>query len=318
MSGLFCLKGECVVATGLNNKSKRVASKLCIRCNRVLPLAKFYPNKSWLSQSYHDVWCKDCAAKYCYDEETIRQYCYENNRKWEDSFYDSAMKKAQYTQANNAEYLDPKTSSRKCDEIAGRTAARQFFSMMNIGGFYEYVENIGDDGVYIPDQRENTNSLQTSSNNSENNEKAKLIYSRKWRGNFTQEQIETLEDIYAQYEEDFVLDNVNIRDYACKVAKASLNADIAEDRMRRGEIPPSDYKEAQKIFDDLSKSSNFAACRRKPGESSGLGSLGEIILRLEVGGSQNTQGFTFPEDDVDKIICDFRHTLVAVGLEGRL
>jgi len=51
--------------------------------------------------------------------------------------------------------------------------------------------------------------------------------------------------------------------------------------MRRGEISASEYKEAQRIFDDLSKSSNFAACRRKPGEASGMGSLGEIIMRLE-------------------------------------
>ena len=88
--------------------------------------------------------------------------------------------------------------------------------------------------------------------------------------------------------------------------------------MRRGEISAGDYKEAQKIFDDLSKSSNFAACRRKPGESSGLGSLGEIILRLETSGELNVQGVTFEPDDIDKIIADFRHTLTAAGAEGFL
>ena len=127
-----------------------------------------------------------------------------------------------------------------------------------------------------------------------------------------------MEDIYSQYEEDFVLDNVNIRDYARKVAKASLNADIAEDKMRRGQLSAGEYKEAQRIFDDLSKSSNFAACKRKPGEASGMGSLGEIIMRLEVSGALNTNGFTFPEDDIDKVVRDFCHTLRAVGIEGQL
>ena len=145
----------------------------------------------------------------------------------------------------------------------------------------------------------------------------KLEYNKKWRGRFTRDQIQELEATYAQYEEDFVLDNENLRDYARKVAKASLNADIAEDRMRRGEGSASDYKEAQKIFDDLSKSSNFAACRRKPGESSGMGSLGEIILRLETQGYLDENPYTFPDDDVDKVIQAYRYTLTAIGMELR-
>lgn len=254
---------------------KKVASKLCLRCNRVLPLAEFYPNKGWSAQSYHDVWCKECAAKYCYNATTLKQYCFENNRKWEESFYDSAMKKAQYSLANNAEYIDPKTSSKKREDIAGRAAARSFFSIMNMGGFYGYIDNMGDASAYTPSAYDDSGS--EAADDGKNTANEKLVYNHVWRGYFTTEQIDALEDLYAQYEEDFVLDNVNIRDYARKVAKASLNADIAEDRMRRGEISAGDYKEAQKIFDDLSKSSNFAACRRKPGEASGLGSLGEII-----------------------------------------
>lgn len=293
-------------------RKSSVASKLCIRCNRVLPLSEFYSNREWRSQSYRDVWCRDCASKYCFDRESIKQYCYENNRRWEDTFYDSALKKAQYIQANNAEFIDPKTSRKKKDEIEGRAAARQFFSMMNMSGFYGYVENIGEDGVYPGDEESATRERPAVES------PEKLEYNRKWRGHFTKEQIEALEDIYAQYEEDFVLDNVNIRDYAKKVAKASLNADIAEDRMRRGEISASDYKEAQKIFDDLSKSSNFAACKRKPGETSGLGSLGEIVQRIESTGKLDTDGFHWPQDSVDIAIAEFRHTLVAIGLEGGL
>ena len=178
--------------------------------------------------------------------------------------------------------------------------------MMNFSSFYCYIDNVGRDGVYIPDGKE----LEE--------DEEKRTYNRKWGGFFTKEEIDALEDIYSQYEEDFVLDNVNIRDYARKVAKASLNADIAEDKMRRGQISASEYKEAQRIFDDLSKSSNFAACKRKPGEASGMGSLGEIIMRLEVAGELNKNGFTFPEDDVDKIIRDFRHTLHSVGIDGQL
>lgn len=172
--------------------------------------------------------------------------------------------------------------------------------------FYYFIPNVGDEAKDVPDEK-----LSAIDPN-------KRSYNRKWGGFFTNEEIEALEDIYSQYEEDFVLDNVNIRDYARKVAKASLNADIAEDKMRRGQLSAGEYKEAQRIFDDLSKSSNFAACKRKPGEASGMGSLGEIIMRLEVSGVLNTNGFTFPEDDIDKVVNDYRHTLRAVGIEGQL
>lgn len=290
-------------------KKTPVASKLCIRCNRALPLGEFYPNKAWANQRYRDAWCKECVTQYCHDKETLQQYCYENNRQWKDSYWDSALKKAQYVLATDADYLNPKTSAKKKKDIENRTATKQFFSLMNLGPFYYYVENVGDDGHFV---------LDVDEKKEEEDKQPKQKYNRKWGGFFSDEQIEALEDIYAQYEEDFVLDNVNIRDYARKVAKASLNADIAEDKARRGEISQGEYKEAQKIFDDLSKSSNFAACRRKPGEASGMGSLGEIIMRLEVSGVLKTNGFTFPEDDVDKIIKDFRQTLHSVGIEGQL
>ena len=298
--------------SNMGKRKQSVASKLCLRCNRVLPLSEFYPHKEWRSQSYRDVWCRECASKYCFDRESLKEYCFENNRKWEDSFYDSAMKKAQYTQTNNAEFLDPKTSRKKKEEIEGRAAVRQFFSFMNLPGFYGYVENVKDNPPLIPVSKS------ASSNQDDSSESQKVVYSRKWRGHYTQEQIDTLEDIYSRYEEDFVLDNENIRDYAKKIVKASLNADIAEDRMRRGEISVSEYKEAQKIFDDLSKSSNFAACKRKPGESTGLGSLGEIIARVEATGKINTKGYHWPKDSIDAVTSEYRHSLVAAGLEGVL
>lgn len=291
----------------MTKAKQKTASKLCVRCNRLLPLGDFYPNREWRAQMYRDAWCKDCVVDYCDDAETLKEYCFDNNRKWDDVYFERAIKKASYILASNQEYSDPSTSSAKKEAIFNKTAVKQFFSQMNLSNVYCYVENIKSNGV------ENTPSPTRSEEDS-----PVLTYNKKWRGNFTDEQIEALEDIYSQYEEDFVLDNVNIRDYARKVAKASLNADIAEDRMRRGEISAGDYKEAQKIFDDLSKSSNFAACRRKPGESSGLGSLGEIIQRLELSGALQIEGVTFPEDDIDRIIADFRHTLTAAGADGQL
>lgn len=176
---------------------------------------------------------------------------------------------------------------------------------MNTTQIYEFVNVIGAEDYIPPD--DNGDEM-----------KPKARYSKVWSGTFTDEQIEILEEKYSQYEEDFVLDNVSIRDYARKTCKASLNADIAEDRMRRGEISAGEYKDALKIYDDLSKSSNFAACQRKAGDAGGLGTLGEIILRIEMSGELKENGFTFPEDDVDRVLHDFEHTIRSIGAEGKL
>lgn len=277
-------------------------SKICLKCSRVLPLNQFYSNKAWAQQSYHDAWCRECAGRYCKDQESLKRYCFENNRKWDDSYWDMAQKKAQYFLSNNGTYLTASYEQRK--KLEDEAACRQFYTLMNMKAIYTFVDNVKTNDVFDDEKLRDRDDDKT------------LHYDKKWRGYFTNDQIDTLEQIYSQYEQDFNLDNVNIRDYARKVAKASLNADIAEDKMRRGQISAGQYKEAQKIFDDLSKSSNFAACRRKPGQNAGMGSLGDIILKLQTGGYLGDENpYVFPSDDVDAVISDYRHTIAAVGLE---
>lgn len=275
--------------------------KACVKCNRSLPLSEFYLNKKWKDQSYHDAWCRDCVQRYCKDQESLKEYCHENNRKWEDGYWDSAYKKAQYYLSNNAKYVDPTYSPQKKKALVDEATCRQFFTMMNLPAFYTFVDNVKAGDVFTDQKIEARED--------------KMIYSTVWRGYFTKEQISILDATYEEYEKDFDLSNVSMRDYARKVAKASLNADIAEDKMRRGEISASEYKEVQKIFDDLSKSSNFAACARKPGSATGLTSLGNIIYGLEINHHLDINPFEFPKDDIDKVMDDYRHVAVAVGAQ---
>ena len=39
------------------------------------------------------------------------------------------------------------------------------------------------------------------------------------------------------------------------------------------------------------------------------------MAKIEMSGELDTPPATFPPDDVDRIIADFRHTIAAVGLE---
>lgn len=91
-------------STKSKRKDKRIPSKMCVRCGKILPLNGFYSNVRWGAQSFHDAWCKECVGTFCVDKETLREYCWYNNRVWADEYFDAAMKKARYTLANHAEY----------------------------------------------------------------------------------------------------------------------------------------------------------------------------------------------------------------------
>lgn len=285
---------------------KKIASKLCIRCNRILPLEKFSANRLWASQQYRDAWCTECTRAFCVDEETVKRYCFENNRAFKEKAWEAARKKASYDLNNNKVWLNPMTPPEKKLQEETLAQARAFLVIKNNNYAYEYVENIH----VVDSTRDEVVHEFTDPQN-------KPYYDKVWQGWFTPEQVEWMNEKYAQYAEDFVLDNINMQDYTRKVIKASLNADLAEDRMRRNQGSPDEYMKAQKIFDDLSKSSNFAACRRKPGETTGMGSLGEIILRLETQGYLDQNPYTFPDDDVDKVIQAYNYTVEAVGMELR-
>lgn len=141
-------------------------------------------------------------------------------------------------------------------------------------------------------------------------------YSKVFNGKFTPEELEYLEDYYQKLDDDFNLDTENLRDYARKLAKASLQADKAQSDFGLGKCDFDVVKDAIAQFDTLSKSANFAACKRKPGENTGMSSFSEIALKLETSGFPGTRKIEWPQDDVDRTIDEFRHIAAALQLEG--
>lgn len=133
-----------------------------------------------------------------------------------------AAKKAEYNLSNNATYLkaSPETRKKMIDEAIIRVIP----SLMNLTRYYVFAANQHLADVYDIERQKNA----------EERRNAKLTYSPVWRGNFTDDQIATLDAMYEDYEKDFDLSTASRRDYVRKVCKASLNADIAEDRLRRG------------------------------------------------------------------------------------
>lgn len=301
-------------ANAPRKRNYKISKKVCVKCGKILPLNDFYQNHDWAEQSYRDAWCKKCASEFCTTRDSLKEYCWYNNRVWSDEYYDQALNRAMYSLATTGEYLSAngKNAEAKRRKLEEEAACRSFLGIMNLKAIYHFVDNVNTDGAIRPFDEQASGNVHIAVPNQDDGEQ---IFSREWNGFYTQRELDYLNDYYAKLEEGFVLDNQNIQDYARKAAKASLDADIKYNRMRQGQVSVAEWEKAQAIFDNLSKSANFAACKRKPGDMAGLGSLGMIVAKIEMSGELDTPQATFPPDDIDRIINDFRHTVAAVGLE---
>lgn len=292
---------------------KASSIKMCLKCKGVFPLTEFYKNRGWSEQNGVDLYCKECARKMCFDKDTMRQYCWENNRLWRDEMWDAAEKRAMRVLVNNEEWLNEKTSGKKKEEIRNRSICNQFFFVMNLQNFYSMIDNTDEEGNirdFNPDSTDGS-LIRTEDGEAVADDGAR-IYSATWNGMFTRREIEYLDAYYKRLEDDFVLDDISIQDYAKKIAKASLEADNRYDLMRTGRCTSKEWQEAQNIFDSLSKSAAFAACQKKDKGSANNQALCEIIQCVEIEHHADMPIVTFPPDDIDRILADFAHTDVAI------
>lgn len=82
-------------------------------------------------------------------------------------------------------------------------------------------------------------------------------------GNYSETDIRKLDHYYESLENDYNIVTENHRDYARKIAKASLQMDKTFDDMMNGiEGADKRYENATKAFDTLSKSAKFSESTR--------------------------------------------------------
>jgi len=106
-------------------------------------------------------------------------------------------------------------------------------------------------------------------------------YSKQWVGDYTKSDIEYLDNYLRGLHTDFKIVTENHKDYAKKIAKASLHMDRCFQDMLLN-IPQSDkrYKDARETFDTLSKSAQFSEQTRGQNDVS-LGCFGVLFERVE-------------------------------------
>lgn len=108
-----------------------------------------------------------------------------------------------------------------------------------------------------------------------------LIYDDIWMGKYNQKDIDYLNKYYAGLERDYKIITENHRDYARKIAKASLQMDKAFDEMING-VTGADarYKNAREAFDTLSKSAKFSESTRSVNDV-GISSFSKVAAMVE-------------------------------------
>ena len=127
----------------------------------------------------------------------------------------------------------------------------------------------------------NVPSQTMNQNNQTNQNQQQLIYSDEWMGEYTQQDLDRLNKYYESLNTDYKIVTVNHRDYARKIAKASLMMDKAYEDMLKG-VPGAEkmYTNAKDIFDSLSKSAKFSEDKRSINDV-GISSFSKIVSMVE-------------------------------------
>lgn len=189
--------------------------------------------------------------------------------------WEAARKRALRVLQTNQEFVSPKTSEKKREEMELAMASAQFFSVMNGYGVYHFVENSDDD--FDPESL-----VGTIQETPKMREDEQMVWSDEWNGMYKKRELRYLDDYYTRLQDEFVIDNVNREDYARRVAKASLEADNKYQKMRQGTCTMKEWQDAQNVFDTLSKSASFAESQRKEVANTSMNALSTIIMDIEL------------------------------------
>lgn len=278
-------------------------TKICSKCKQTRPVSDFYSNRDWVDQLGKDVWCKDCVGK-CKSKDELREYFWENCREWNERMWENAQKKAELAANKNTVYQ--KTTEERRKLILDRLTCQNVLKSMQVN--YKFVDHTKDI---------NTQTYQEAKENGqviEEKDPNVKVFSDFFNGYFKPDELKYLEEYYNGLEQDFDLSDINLRDTAKKLAKQSLICDRVQDRYAAGQATLADVRDAMTLFDLLSKSGNFSASKRKPGDKGGLGSWSEIAFYLETNGHPMTRKIEWPKDDVDKTIEEFRYIVESLDL----
>ena len=275
------------VATTATKKDTK--KKFCTACHQELPLSHFYMSKSPLHSLDGKVpICKDCALQNSLNEETgeIDEVKFKNIlRQLDKPYYLDNVISAQNQFAKEHGYIPE-------DEVKYHGADILKIYYKNINSLRQlssksYADSEKDgfvqknSTVLTSTTKSNKTSSTLSKSIQDKEEPEELIYDEKWMGKYTKKDIDYLNNYYTGLERDYKIITENHRDYARKIAKASLQMDKAFDEMINGlDGADARYKNAREAFDTLSKSAKFSESTRSVNDV-GISSFSKVAAMVE-------------------------------------
>lgn len=289
--------------------------KACLNCGQIKLMDNFYSNRQWMRQFGHDAWCKDCVAD-CKTKDEIKNYFYNNHRKWDETIWQLACKRAGANLQKQSMGYTRATQGKKA-QMRQQAAPRYIPSVMQLRYFYFDPTDKNESfqttkGLEL--QKESQKKQAAQKKEQVKGERGRT-FSEQFNGFFTQRDLDYLNAKYNQLNQDFAFDDQSTRDYARKVCKASLQLDKAQNDYALGKCSLTDVKDAMFLFDTLSKSANFAACRRKQKESSQVTGWAETTYYLETHGFLKKMEEQWQEDWVDKTVNEYRGSIQNLRLD---
>ena len=268
---------------------KDTKKKFCTACHQELPLSHFYMSKSPLHSLDGKVpICKDCALQNSLNEETgeIDEVKFKNIlRQLDKPYYLDNVISAQNQFAKEHGYIPE-------DEVKYHGADILKIYYKNINSLRQlssksYADSEKDgfvqknSTVLTSTAKSNKTSSTLSKSIQDKEEQEEVVYDEKWMGKYTKKDIDYLNNYYAGLERDYKIITENHRDYARKIAKASLQMDKAFDEMINGlDGADARYKNAREAFDTLSKSAKFSESTRSVNDV-GISSFSKVAAMVE-------------------------------------
>lgn len=275
--------------------NKQKGKKNCTCCHKEKKITDFYISKSPLFSIDERVpVCKECVINSSLnDDGTINEIEFNKIlRKIDKPYYKDLIESATNRFTKEHSYVN------KADIVFyGKEILQAYFTLVAMRqDKYKSYEDSEEDGFIH--SKSNTSKrtknkiskkyadINTSGSNNINpipssTEKEPLVYSQKWRGKYSSSDIKNLDLYYEGLERDYKIITENHRDYARKIAKASLQMDKAFDDMINGvEGADKKYENATKAFDTLSKSAKFSESTRSVNDV-GISSFSKVAAMVE-------------------------------------
>ena len=282
--------------TGNVPANKQKGSKKCTRCHEEKKLIDFYSSNSPLFSIDKRVpLCKKCIQELCINSETGEIDEIELNKTLriiDKPYYKDSLASSYQQFSREHSYINDEDVKKYGDKVLGlyfknimlrqdkdksyEDSEKDEFIHHNSNTSVSEKEKIIQRYSDIQEQKANSTSTPQIKKVEE-----ELIYSEIWMGDYSQRDIDLLDKYYAGLNRDYKIVTENHRDYAKKIAKASLMMDKAYEDMLKG-VSGADkmYSSAKDIFDSLSKSAKFSEDKRSINDV-GISSFSKITSIVE-------------------------------------